>query len=196
MTDIQTAAAQLTDTKRLIRELKETLKAADPAYPAEEEKFLRARAVLDTQINAACAAQYLAAQEQLLASGMLYAAWHGFQLNLECCADPVRKTFLQADFEDLCHENSMRHLPMAHNARGTIDAFGAALSEDQSLLTEDITGYYAYLQTFGYKLAHYFGFRLADELGQYLIPGYICDRDLTARYERRLCEYLELCRLA
>lgn len=87
---------------------------------------------------------------------------------------------------------------MAKKARDTIHAFYKVLREnyrDRLDLTEDITDFYSYLQTSGYKIAHYFGFRLADQFLPYVIPGYTDDRVNTGHYRRTLQEYLDIDRL-
>ena len=63
---------------------------------------------------------------------------------------------------------------------------------DKLDLTEDITGFYSYLQTSGYKIAHYFGFRFADLFLPYVIPGYVDDSVNTGYYRRTLQEYLDI----
>ena len=62
-------------------------------------------------------------------------------------------------------------LPATHNALRTISAFYKQNARSNNMDLDDISGYYAYLRTAGYKLAHYFGFSLGDDLFYYLIPG-------------------------
>ena len=59
-------------------------------------------------------------------------------------------------------------------------------------LTEGITSYITYLETVGYKLAHYFGFIFADQFLEHVIPGYRNDTVTTMQYERELEDYLGL----
>ena len=59
-------------------------------------------------------------------------------------------------------------------------------------LTDGITSFYGYLETTGYKLAHYFGFRLADLFLPYVIPGYTNDSVDTMYYQSDLKKYLRI----
>ena len=72
----------------------------------------------------------------------------------------------------------------------------AALPEPWSLkvqrLLEGIGEYYAYLETVGYKVAHYIGFRLADELLYYILPGYASNQANTIAYGAALEKYLQI----
>ena len=68
----------------------------------------------------------------------------------------------------------------------TINAGGKAQS------TEGITSYISYLETVGYKLAHYFGFVFADHFLEYVIPGYYRDTVTTIQYDWALRGYLKI----
>ena len=54
-----------------------------------------------------------------------------------------------------------------------------------------ITDFFSYLETVGYKLAHYFGFVFADRFLGYVIPGYAPDTATTMQYAMMLQEYLD-----
>ena len=119
----------------------------------------------------------------------------GFQQNLECFQNPVNTMFLKMDFEDFHREQRMHTLPEVQKAAKTINAFHEVmrtLPEEKKNLTDGISEFMCYLETTGYKLAHYFGFILADEFLPYVIPGYCRDSCTTLLYERNLCEYLRL----
>lgn len=182
MKTIKTVMAELTDTKLLMEQLRQTLREIDPAYPEEEEKFLRAAEALKKASPAA--EEYLAAREKELACGIIYAGWLGFQLNGDCFASPVNKLLLKGDHEELCRESRMHTLPGVQEALAVIRAFH--VPEEQQDAVEEIIGYYAYLKTVAYKLAHHFGFCLADEFLRCVIPGYTNDPALTAQYTATL----------
>lgn len=189
MKTVNTIIHQLTNPTTLLHEVRKTLRTLDSDYPDEEQQFLRAIAALEqeTGLNAT---EYLAALEQEFASDILFASWQGFKLNWDCYTNPVNKLLLQEDFDDLILEHRMSTLPMAQQARRTIDAFVEALPQEKRHLTTGITSYYSYLQTTTYKLAHYFGFCLADQFLPFVIPGYISDPLMTNQYTWDLKRFL------
>ena len=122
-------------------------------------------------------------------------AWLGFQQNIDCFNNPVNTLFLKMDYEDFHRERRMGTLPQVQRALKTINAFHdvlRSLPEEKRNLTEGITSYISYLETAGYKLAHYFGFIFADEFLSHVIPGYCSDMATTLQYERELEEYLDV----
>ena len=99
------------------------------------------------------------------------------------------------DFEDFHRERRMHTLPEVQKALETINAFCEALRtlpEEKRDLTDGITEFMSYLETTAYKLAHYFGFILADKFLYYVIPGYASDSVTTMLYARDLRDYLQL----
>ena len=185
MKTVDTVIHQLTDPTILLCEVRETLHTLDPDYPEEEKQFLQAATELEREIGPR-AKEYLAALEQEFASDIIFVGWQGFMLNLNCFTNPVNKLLLREDFEDLHLEHRMPTLPMAQSARRTINAFLDTVPPKKHHLTSGITSYYSYLQTIAYKLAHYFGFRLADQFLPFVVPGYISDPLLTDQYIREL----------
>ena len=181
MKTVNTIIHQLTNPTTLLHEVRKTLRTLDSDYPNEEQQFLRAIAALEQEAGLN-GKEYLAALEQEFASDILFASWQGFKLNWDCYTNPVNKLLLQEDFDDLILEHRMSTLPMAQQARRTIDAFVEALPQEKRHLTTGITSYYSYLQTATYKLAHYFGFCLADQFLPFVVPGYISDPLMTNQY--------------
>ena len=103
--------------------------------------------------------------------------------------------FLGMDHEDFLRERRMHTLPEVEKSLEVINGFHAAfraLSDEKHTLTEGIIDYICYLETTGYKLAHYFGFMRADQFLGYVIPGYTSDRVTTIRYSMSLEDYLQL----
>ena len=185
MKTVDTIIHQLTDPTILLREIRETLRTLDPDYPEEEKQFLQAAAELEQEIGPR-AKEYLAALEQEFTSDIIFVGWQGFKLNLDCFINPVNKLLLREDFEDLHLEHRMPTLPMARSARRTINTFLDTLPPEKHHLISGITSYYSYLQTTAYKLAHYFGFCLANQFLPFVVPGYISDPLLTDQYIREL----------
>ena len=189
---------QITDTKRIMQELRETLKKIDPMYQEEENKFLQAMACLVKEMERleySNVEQYLAAKEEVFAMEVIYIGWQGFLLNLEIFKNPVTALMLREDYEELHLERRLSTISTVMKAQKNLSTFSTAmglLSEDKKLLTQVIDDYYSYLQTTGYKLAHYFGFRLADQFLPYVIPGYVSDSVHTFRYSSSLANNLQI----
>jgi len=198
MKTIQTILGQLTDPKTIMAEIRETLKMIDPEFFDAEVKYLSAASNLEKELGNSITpsvSEFLAAEEEEFVSEIIYIGWQGFQLNMDIFHAPINAIMLRGDYEELHRERHLGTLPMAEKARDTINAFYEMMREnyrDKLDLTEDITGFYSYLQTSGYKIAHYFGFRLADLFLPYVIPGYIDDSVNTEYYRRTLQEYLDI----
>lgn len=115
------------------------------------------------------------------ASDLLFSALLGLKANLDHFHDPIARTFLEVDPEIYLRETVAHSLPQyieAQKIRNTIDA------------NDDIITYATYLETFGPKLAHYFGYLLGDELLPRVIPGYRPDPLLTTGYRAWMRTYL------
>ena len=198
MKTVQTIFGQLTDPKTIMAEIRETLRTIDPEFFDTEVKYLAAVSNLEKELGNSITpsvSEFLAAEEEEFVSEIIYIGWQGFQLNMDIFHAPINAIMLRGDYEELHRERRLGTLPMAKKARNTINAFYEVLREkyrDKLDLTEDITGFYSYLQTAGYKIAHYFGFRLADQFLPYVIPGYVDDSVNTGYYRRTLQEYLDI----
>ena len=90
--------------------------------------------------------------------------WQGFQWGMDCHRNPVYKLMAQLDFQELCQESKMHTLPAAKAAQTTARAFTQSLPEDKHPLLDPIIDHFAYLETYGYKLAHAAGCELANNL--------------------------------
>lgn len=186
---------QLTDPATIMQDLKETLREIDPNYHAEEEKYEAARGVLIEKIGDSVtpsARDYLAAMEAECAAALVYIGWQGFRLNMDIFSNPVNALLLRGDFEDLHRERRLPTVPGVQEHNRTIHAFHDTLRDrhDDQDLTDGISSFYTYLETTGYKLAHYFGFRLADGFLRHVIPGYTDDIVNTTLYKMALHDTL------
>lgn len=186
---------QLTDAAAIMQELKETLREVDPSFRSEEERYETACGVLIEKIGDSVtpsASDYLAAMEAECAAALVYIGWQGFRLNLDIFEHPINALLLRGDFEDLHRERRLLTVPGVEKYNRIAAAFQEALLEqfgDQEL-TDGISSFYAYLVTTGYKLAHYFGFRLADGFLRHVIPGYTDDSVNTTLYKMALHDAL------
>lgn len=198
MKTVQTILGQLTDPKTIMAEICETLRTIDPEFFDTEVKYLAAASNLEKELGGTITpsvGEFLAAREEEFVSEIIYIGWQGFQLNMDIFNAPINAIMLRGDYEELHRERRLGTLPMAKKARDTINAFYEVLREnyrDKLDLTEDITGFYSYLQTTGYKIAHYFGFKFADQFLPYVVSGYVDDSVNTGYYKRTLQEYLDI----
>lgn len=198
MKTIETVLHQMTDTKSIMQDLRDTLRAIDPQFPDAEQNFVKAAVDLERELGdniTPSPAEYLAAKEEAFAMELIYIGGQGFQLNLDIFKNPANALLLQGDYEDLNLERCLETLPAAANARQVQNAFHAAMKdmpEEVRNLTDGVTEFYSYLETAGYKIAHYFGFRLADRFLPFVVPGYISDRVNTLQYSGDLQRYLQI----
>ena len=118
---------------------------------------------------------YLRARREEFASDIRFAMWQGFQWAMDCHRDPVYKLMAQLDFEELCQESQMHTLPAAQAAQTAQRAFTQSLPEDKHALLDPIIDHFAYLETYGYKLAHAAGVELVFNLLRLVTPGHIGD---------------------
>ena len=99
---------------------------------------------------------------------------------------------LREDPEDILQERRINTIPNISYAQKDILTAIQSIPDDQRGLTDAITDYYAYLQTIGYKLAHYIGFLFANKFLCKVIPGYVADGIHTFRYTGMLKQIMEL----
>lgn len=186
------------DTKNIMPDLLDTLREIDPNFKEAECRYLEAAAELERALGDGIfpsVSEYLAARENALAMEFIYIGWQGFQLNLDIFKDPVNALRLKGDYEDLHCEQQLGTLPATKKAWAVQVAFHAAVKdmpEKTKAQAEDVDEFYSYLETVGYKVAHYFGFRLADRFLSCVEPGYTGDHINALRYSGDLKEYLQI----
>ena len=198
MFTVKSVMTQLTDPELILQRMSDTLRKIDPKFVNEEQKYFCAVDALKEVIGdtvSPSASEYIAAREQQICAELIYVAWLGFQQNLECFQNPINTMFLKMDYEDFHRERRMHTLPEVQKALEIRNAFYEVLRtlpEEKRKITEGITEYMSYLETTGYKLAHYFGFILADQFLHHVVPGYVSDSVATMQYRWDLQKYLQL----
>ena len=198
MKTIEMMLHQMTDASSISQDLRDTIRSIDPKFPEAEQSFNKAVAALEQSLGNAITptvGEYLAAKEEVLAMELIYIGWQGFQLNLEIFKNPVNALLLQGDYEDLNLERRLETLPTAKKARAVQCAFHEAMQDmpdEAKDLTDAVEEFYTYLETAGYKIVHYFGFRLADRFLPFVVPGYISDQVNTLQYSGGLQRYLKI----
>lgn len=180
--------ARLSDTEAIVDAVYKIIAVMDTHHREEMETYRHSLQALTQEISGAEA--YILALQQELAAGLRCALWAGFQWNLDCFRNPVNKLMLNLDFEELCREDGMHLLPQVSMANRGIRNFWMAVPEEKQSLLDSVADHYAYLKTWGYKLAFYEGFCLADRLLPHLLPGYTGDTGLSLRCEKKLRDCL------
>lgn len=192
MKTIEKVLHQMTDTKSIMQDLRDILRKIDPEFFREEVKFLAACNDMERELGeniTPSVSEYLAAKEEEFAMELIYIIWQGFQLNRDIFDNPVNALMLKGDYEELHRERRLHTLPTAKKARQVQSTFIEELKklgEDKWAYEETVISFYSYLETTGYKVAHYFGFRLADLFLPYVIPGYTNDDVNTLQYSGML----------
>ena len=169
MTIIENILTQLTDTDTLLESVYQAIANVDPNYAEEMAVYEQAvQVLLQTVPNAET---YLQARRQEFASDIRFALWQGFRWGLDCHRDPIYKLMAKMDFEDLCQESKMHTLPTAVAAQAITRKFTQALPEDEQALLDPIIDHFAYLETYGYKLAYTAGTEMANNLLRLFAPS-------------------------
>ena len=168
----ETIFAKLNDTDTLLESVYQAIADADPNYAEEMATYEQCVQALLQAVPGA--EEYLQARRQELASDIRFAIWQGFMWSLDCHRNPINKMLAKVlDFEDLCQESQMHDLPAAQEAQAVAHAFAHSLPEDKRCLMDPIIDHFAYLETYGYKLAYAAGDRLANNLRPQVLPEYI-----------------------
>ena len=158
----ETILAQLNDTDTLLESVYQAIADVDPNYTEEMATYGQAIQALQKAVPGA--EEYLQARRQEYASDIRFAIWQGFMWSLDFHRTPINKLLVKLDFEELCQESKMHTLPAAQAARAKARAFTQSLPQDKHPLLDPVIDHFAYLETYGYKLAHAAGVELASKL--------------------------------
>ena len=154
--------AQLTDPDILLESVYQAIADVDPNYTEEMEAYEKGVQALLQEVPGA--ESYLQARRQEFASDIRFAMWQGFRWAMDCHRDPIYKLLAQLDFEELCQESKMHTIPAAQKAQMEARAFTQSLPESQLPLLDPIIDHFAYLETYGYKIARAAGVEMANSL--------------------------------
>lgn len=158
----ETIFALLADTDILLESVYQAIATVDCNYAEEMATYEQGVQALLQAVPGA--KEYLQARQQKLASDIRFAMWQGFMWSLDCSHNPVNKLLSNLDFEDFCQESRMHTLPAAQAAQAAVRAFTQSLPEEKCPLLDSIIDHFAYLETYGYKLAHAAGVETAETL--------------------------------
>lgn len=159
----ETIFALFTDTDTLLESVYQAIDDVDPNCAEEKATYVQSVQALLQAVPSA--EEYLQARRQEFASDIRFAMWQGFMWSLDCHRTPINRILVKVlDFEDLCQESRMHTLPAAQEAQAVARAFAQSLPEDKRPLLDPIIDHFAYLETYGYKLAHATGIEMANNL--------------------------------
>lgn len=160
---------------QLLQQLKSTLAQYAPDYAQESQQYEQAK-------NSLPDSTYSDALEAQFAAKLLYIAYQGFRWNLECFQQPVNKLRINTDYEDLHQEQQLSHLPEVIRLEKVLHAAYEDFSPAQQEAAAQIGDYYAYLETVGFKIVHYWGFALGNRVLPMLVRGFFPDICFAAQY--------------
>lgn len=190
METIHWLVSQMVNPVKIMDHLKAALRIIDPAFPTIECEFQSTVSHI-SEINGLLDG-VKSCVDELISTEILFFFWSGFLFNFECCQMPTLSLLLREDFDRFLREDRMMKIPIIQIKNASLSTYMQYLSSEQQESMEVITGYHAYMQTVGYKIAHYVGYRVADIFGEYIIPGYCSDSVSSLYYKNKLAEYLQL----
>ena len=170
----------------MVDDLRQVLREKDPEFLPAEEKFLEAVAHLTEKLGIEEVERYVTAMDRQICSDLVYAGYLGFQVNLQNFHNPVASQFTRLDYETFLREHIMQTLPYRPAAEATEREFLQAHKEILSEYEEGILDYYVHLEITGPKLAHFWGYRFANQFLPWVEPGYVRDGAQTSLYALEL----------
>ena len=170
----------------MVDDLRQMLREKDPEFLPAEEKFLEVIAHLTEKLGIEEVERYVTAMDRQICSDLVYAGYLGFQANLQNFHNPVASQFTRLDYETFLREHIMQSLPYRTAAEDTERAFLQAHKEILSEYEEGILDYYVHLEITGPKLAHFWGYRFANQFLPWVEPGYVSDGAQTSLYALEL----------
>ncbi len=190
MKKINETVSKMLDFPAVMEELTAAFGAMDPDFPNLAHAYSEAAQGLAAEFGAP-AQKFLTAKESEFCIEVLSLCWSGFLLNYQCFRDPIHGLMVDCDFEVLHQEERLPSIPALGRFSQDVSALPALLPAGSERLLP-ITEYYSYLRTNGYKLAHYYGFQLANGILPWLVPGYVPNELLTWKYKSKIARYSEI----
>ena len=170
----------------IVDDLRQTLREKDPEFLPAEEKFQEAVANLTEKLGIAEVERYVTAMDRQVCSDLVYAGYLGFQANLQNFHNPVASQFTRLDYETFLREHIMQTMPYRNEAEAAATAIQEAYEEALNEYEDAIRSYYVYLEVTGPKLAHFWGYRFANQFLPWVEPGYVSDGAQTSMYALEL----------
>ena len=185
MKTIEATLSMLTDIS-IVEDLRKILREKDREFLPVEAKFQEAVRDLTARIGRKAANELVAAWDRQICSDLVYAGYLGFQANLHTFHNPVASQFTRLDYETFLREHIMQTMPYRNEAEAAAAAIQEAYEEALNEYEDAIRSYYVYLEVPGPKLAHFWGYRFANQFLPWVEPGYVCDGAQTSMYALEL----------
>ena len=166
----------------MVDDLRQVLREKDPEFLPAEEKFLEVVAHLTEKLGIEEVERYVTAMDRQICSDLVYAGYLGFQANLQNFHNPVASQFTRLDYETFLREHIMQTMPYRNEAEAAAAAIQEAYEEALNEYEDAIRSYYVYLEVTGPKLAHFWGYRFANQFLPWVGPGYVSDGAQTSMY--------------
>ena len=153
--------------KSVITNLADLLRANDEEYAESEKKYLAAVETLRSELSTEFTPtldEYLAACESDVISGVAYAGYLGFRVNLENFHHPIGIDFVRLDTIDYLKDHLFGHFPVNYRNAHVREAFNKSLPAAFEQLQDDIQDYFTHMECAGPKLAHYAGYIIGNHI--------------------------------
>lgn len=187
--------SKIVDPQTIMDWFRQMLKQFDPEYDQEEKIFQSKMKSCCKTLNINYSIrleEVINSEEKRIAHNIIFLMWTGFQLNMACFYDPTKRIFLKMDYEDILNESIMKSFPSSAQSDSLLLSFALALTNTQKEQCSFISEYYTYWETVAYKVSHYIGFRLGNNLLPLLVPGYVPDYITAAIYRMILNDQLHI----
>lgn len=176
----------------LIEELKRYLGERCSDYAKAEKEYMKNVQSFEntSDTSKTIIREVIELREKSIAASMLFAVHLGFHANKENF-EKNTQSFLQFDEpEQYLNERIMKSMPIAVQTASKLRKEFVTMTEEQKTIYEDLVSYFILLEDHGTKLAHFYGYLLANHWLYKMIPGYTEDQFQTQRYTKELSSYL------
>lgn len=133
--------------KSVITNLADLLRANDEEFAESEQKYLAAVETLRSELPAEFVPtldEYLAACESDVISGVAYAGYLGFRVNLENFHHPIGIDFVHLDTIDYLKDHLFGHFPVNYHNAQVCEDFCKNLPVAFEALQDDIQDYFTH----------------------------------------------------
>lgn len=168
------------------------LRENDEEFTEAEKKYRRAVKILSSELPAdhtPSVDDFILACERDVISGIVYAGYLGFRVNLENFHHPIGIDFVHLDTIDYLKDHLFGHFPMNYENDKVKEAFRKSLPEDAEWLYDDLRDYFTFFECSGPKMAHYAGYIIGNHLLPWVEPGYRPDNSQTMAFERETLKF-------
>lgn len=176
----------------LIEELKRYLSERCNDYAEAEKQYLKRLQEFEGTGDASktIIREAIELREKSIAASMLFAGHLGFLANKDNSERNFRSPSQFDEPEEYLNESVMRSMPVSVQTASKLRSVYETMTEEQKTIYEALVSYFVLLEDHGTKLAHFYGYMLANHLLYKMIPGYAEDELQTQRYTKKLSSYL------